>query len=41
MAIGNPALAAWAGQVVPVADPEQERRALPGLSPARNCRAAA
>jgi DMSO/TMAO reductase YedYZ molybdopterin-dependent catalytic subunit len=27
MTIGNPALAAWTDQVVPVADPEQERRA--------------
>jgi DMSO/TMAO reductase YedYZ molybdopterin-dependent catalytic subunit len=27
MTIGNPALAAWADQVMPVADPEQERRA--------------
>ncbi len=27
MTVGNPALAAWTGQVVPVADPEQERRA--------------
>jgi DMSO/TMAO reductase YedYZ molybdopterin-dependent catalytic subunit len=27
MTIGNPALAAWADQIMPVADPEQERRA--------------